>query len=404
MNLDRRDFCKLAALGAGVAMLRPRLAFGAGGGNRDVIVCVFQRGAMDGLNSVVPYADARYRTLRPTAALPEPGAAAGATLDLDGFFSLNPAASGLKALFDADELAIVHATGGLHGDLSHFSAQSLMERGCLAHQAIFDGWLNRHLAVIGPTVAFQGVGVGKAVPPSLRGAAPVIGMGSIAGVSLSTRSPRAALTPQLLQQLYAGGDELDRAAQQAFQAIDVMEQADPAQYPVDNGAIYPDTTFGDQMREVAQLIKAGLGLEVACVDIGGWDHHNQLNAELTPLLQQFSDVLAAFRKDLGTRMADVTVLSMTEFGRRAYENGSAGTDHGIGGVMFAFGGGVVGGQVYGEWPGLSEADLLDGNLSITTDYRSVLAELLAKRAGDAEVATVFPGFEDGGALGMFRPR
>jgi uncharacterized protein (DUF1501 family) len=404
MKLDRRDFCKLSALAASAGVLRPRLAFGAGTGNRDVVVCVFQRGAMDPLNSVVPYADANYRTLRPTVALPAPGAAAGATLPLDNFYSLNPAAAALKTLYDAGELAIVHATGGLHGDLSHFSAQSLMERGVLAHQPVMDGWLNRHLEIIGPTVAFQGVGVGRAVPLGLRGEAPVVGMSSIDSVALTTRSARAASTTALLRQLYAGGEALDKAAQSAFAAIDVIDQADPAQYAVENGAEYPDTAFGDQLREIGQLIKADVGLEVACVDIGGWDHHNALNDELTPLLQQFSDGLGAFRKDMGARMANITVVTMTEFGRRAYENGSAGTDHGIGGVMFAFGGGVIGGKVYGEWPGLATSQLLDGNLSITTDYRSVLAELLAKRMGNTHKDVVFPEFVDGGALGMFRAR
>lgn len=404
MNLDRRDFCKFSALGAGALALHPRLAFSAGAGNRDVIVCVFQRGGMDGLNTVVPYADVSYKTLRPNIRVPEPGAGAGAALNLDGFFGLNPAAGALKGLFDAGDLAIVHATGGLHGDLSHFTAQVLMERGVLAHQSVFSGWLNRHLEIIGPTVAFQAVGIGKAVAPALRGEAPVIGMSDIDSVALTTRSRRAAATPDLLKLLYTGGDDLDRAAQQAFDAIDVLGQADPGSNVVENGAVYPNTSFGRQMREVAQLIKAGIGLEVACVDIGGWDHHNQLNAALTPLLQQFADALAAFNIDLGARMANITVLSMSEFGRRAYENGSAGTDHGIGGVMFAFGGGVNGGKVYGEWPGLASVDLLDGNLSITTDYRSVLAELLAKRTGNTERNAVFPEFADAGALGIFRPR
>lgn len=404
MNLDRRDFCKFSALGAGALALHSRLAFGNGAGNRDVIVCVFQRGGMDGLNAVVPYADANYETLRPTVHIPEPGAGQGAALDLDGFFGLNPAAVALKSLYDAGDLAIVHATGGLHGDLSHFTAQALMERGVLAHQPVFSGWLNRHLEIIGPTVAFQAVGIGKAVAPALRGEAAVIGLGEIDNVALTTRSRRAAATPDLLKLLYTGADDLDRAAQQAFDAIDVLDQADPGSYASENGAVYPDTSFGRQMREVAQLIKAGIGLEVACVDIGGWDHHNQLNAALTPLLQQFAETLAAFHIDLGARMADITVLSMSEFGRRAYENGSAGTDHGIGGVMFAFGGGVNGGKVYGDWPGLASANLLDGNLSITTDYRSVLAELLVKRTGNGETDAVFPEFTDAGALDIFRAR
>jgi uncharacterized protein (DUF1501 family) len=405
MTLHRRDFCKFSLLGAGALALQPRLVFGAGGsGARDVLVCVFQRGGMDGLNAVVPYADADYRRLRPTIGLREPGSASDAVLDLDGFFGLNPAAAALKPLYDAGELAIVHATGGLHGDFSHFTAQSLMERGVLQHVPEFSGWLNRHLEIVGPTVGFQGVGVGTAIAPSLRGEAPVIGMSSLASVALTTHSPRALATPDLLRAMYLGDDDLDRAAQQAFDAIAVLDQADPAQYPVEAGAVYPDTAFGCQMREVAQLIKAGVGLEVACVDIGGWDHHNALNDELTPLLQQFAETLAAFRKDLGVRMDGVSLVAMTEFGRRAYENGSAGTDHGVGGVLLALGGGVQGGRVYADWPGLRNADLLDGNLSITTDYRGVLAEWLRKRAGNSEIGAVFPEFIDPGEVGLFLPR
>lgn len=404
MNLDRRDFCKFSLLGAGAAVARPRLAFGNGAGSRDVLVCVFQRGGMDGINAVVPIADANYRVQRPTTALPEPGSATGATLELDGFFAINPAASAFKSLFDAGELAIVHATGGLHGDFSHFSAQSLMERGCLAHQSVFDGWLNRHLQIVGPGQPFQAVGVGKAVAPSLRGEAPAIGLTEIDSVALTTQSRRSASTPALLKLLYTGTDALDAAAQQAFDSIDVLAQAQPGGLPTENGAQYPNTAFGRELAEIAQLIKADIGLEVACVDSGGWDHHNQLNVELTPLLQQFTDALAAFRIDLGSRMDGITVVTMSEFGRRAYENGSAGTDHGVGGVMFVFGGGVIGGKVYADWPGLATPDLLDGSLTITTDYRSVLSELLAKRLGNPHVDAVFPGFVDAGRPGMFRPR
>jgi uncharacterized protein (DUF1501 family) len=404
MSFDRRDFCKLSLLGAGAMALHPRLAFGSGSTQRDVLVCIFQRGGMDGLNVVVPYADNDYRRLRPTIGFAEPGSDSASALDLDGFFGLNPAALALKPLFEAGELAFVHAAGGLHGDFSHFTAQALMERGVLQHVPEYSGWLNRHLEIVGPSVAFQAVGMGTAVAPSLRGDAPVIGVSSLAEVALTTRSPRAAATPDLLRLLYLGSDEVDRAAQQAFDAIAVLDQADPAQFPVEQGASYPDTPFGRQMSEVAQLIKAGIGLEVACVDIGGWDHHNALNDELTPLLQQFAETLAAFRTDLGARMTGVSVVAMTEFGRRAYENGSAGTDHGVGGVLIALGGGVVGGRVYADWPGLRDADLLDGNLSITTDYRTVLAEWLRKRAGNGETTGVFPEFNDPGELGLFRAR
>lgn len=405
MSLHRRDFCKLSLFGGSAAALAPRLAFGAGNANRDVLVCVFQRGGMDGLNAVVPYADADYRRLRPTIGLPEPGASAGATLDLDGFFALNPAAAPLKSLFDAGELAVIHAVGGLHGDLSHFSAQALMERGVLAHQAVFDGWLNRHLiATNGGAAVFQAVSLGTNVAQALRGAAPVAGIRSIADVALETQSRRASTAPNLIKLLYDTEADLDRVAHQAFDAIAEIDAANPSQFPVENDAAYPAGTFGSQLRELAQLIKAGIGVEIACIDIGGWDHHNELNASLAPLLDEFSRGLAAFHVDLGTRMANVSVVCMTEFGRRAYENGSEGTDHGIGGVMFALGAGVRGGRVYGDWPGMRDAALLDGNLSITTDYRSVLAEWLSKRGGGSDIAAVFPGFVDGGALDLFDPR
>lgn len=404
MNFDRRDFCKLSAFSALPWVLGPRLAFASGAADRDVLICIFQRGGMDGLNAVAPYADTRYRTLRPTIGLPEPGAGQGALLDLDGFFGLNPAAAALQPLYAAGELAIVHACGGLHGDLSHFSAQDLMERGCLAHMPVFSGWLNRHLEIIGAGSEFQGVGVGKSVPLALRGEAPVLGMGSIEGFTLSTVSDRAQATPALLQLLYHGSGALEQAGTQAFAAIDAIGHADPASFAVENGASYPQSEFGSQMREVGQLIKAGIGLEVACVDIGGWDHHDQLNAQLTPLLQDLADTLAAFRTDLGKHMATISVVVMTEFGRRAYENASGGTDHGIGGVMFALGGGVNGGQIYVDWPGLADEQLLRGNLQISIDYRSVLSELLAKRAGNNAVEALFPEFQDAGALGIFRAR
>jgi uncharacterized protein (DUF1501 family) len=229
----------------------------------------------------------------------------------------------------------------------------------------------------------------------------VIGLSSIAGFRLTTSSGRGTAIGDALGALYNGNTLLSRNAGGALGALDEMSSANPAQYPVQNGATYPNTTFGNQMKEVAQMIKAGVGLRVACVDIGGWDHHENINNNLTPLLGELANTLAAFDTDLGTRMADVNVVTMTEFGRRAYQNGSSGTDHGAGTAMFLLGGGVAGRRVYSDWPGLRDADLFNGDLDISIDYRQVLAELIERRMGGADLDLVFPGFVRGPALGAY---
>lgn len=397
---SRRDFLKLAGLAVAAPLLQPRLAFSQSAEPGDVLVVIFQRGGMDGLNAVVPFADDDYYRLRPRVSIPRSGE--GAAIALDARFGLHPALAPLQPAFAAGELAVVHAAGAPSGSRSHFSSMDLMERAALEQPNLATGWINRHLLSRGSGGDFQGVGLGTAVQRSLSGPASVLGMAGFDDFSLQSRSAREDVLALTLQQLYGGGSPLDTVAQTAFRAMDQLRQADPAQYMAANGADYPDTPFGRQLQQVAQLIKAGLGLEAAAVDIGGWDHHNDELRLLAPLLDEFARGLAAFRTDLGAHMARVCVVSMSEFGRRAYENASGGTDHGTANCLFLLGGGVAGGRVHADWPGLRDADLDRGDLAITTDYRSVLAELLRKRRGETDLAAVFPGFAGSTDLALFR--
>jgi len=404
MSLTRREFVRNTTAVSALAALSPRLAFSADGTPaRGTLVVIFQRGGMDGLNVVVPHGDADYYRLRPSIGIARPGTTNGA-LDLDGFFGLNPALAPLLPLYQSGELAFVQATGYRHDSRSHFECQDHIERGTLHLHDITSGWLNRHLAVVGGNANFQAIGFGGAIQASLRGMAPVIGVNDIADFTLSTRSAQKATLASSLDGLYDANTLLASTSVQALAAVDELAAENPAQYPLQGGAAYPSGRFGSQLRELAQIIKAGMDLEVACVDIGGWDHHASIGQVLPPLLTELAQGLLAFRNDLGSLMADVTVATLTEFGRRAYQNASGGTDHGSAFASLVLGGGVNGGRVYAEWPGLRDTDLFNGDLNVTVDYRTWLAEMLEKRAGNADVASVFPEFTPGPSLGLFRPR
>lgn len=406
MNVTRRRF--LQGSGAlGVSLLAPRFAFAADGGDpiqpTDTLVVIFQRGGMDGLQAVVPHADGDYYRLRPGIGLPRPGAEGG-VIDLDGMFGLNPAASALKPLYDAGRLAVVHAAGLDTRNRSHFDCQDMVERGTPDKLSVADGWLNRFLQSSPGDATFDALGVGRAVQGALRGAAPVIGLSSIASFQLTSSGGRSEAIGDTLALLYDADSLLSRTARAAIDAIAQMQAADPARFTPANGASYPNTAFGNQMKEVAQMIKAGVGLRVAAVDIGGWDHHENINNNLPPLLQELAQALAAFDTDLGATMANVSVVTMTEFGRRAYQNASNGTDHGSASLMFLLGGAVNGRRVHADWPGLADAQLTDGDLRVTTDYRQVLSELIAQRLGGADLARIFPGFTPGRGTGLFATR
>ncbi|MEO8670518.1 MAG: DUF1501 domain-containing protein [Tahibacter sp.] len=404
LSASRREFLKLGLL-SGVPLLAPALSFGQavsnGAADRDVLVVIFQRGAMDGLNAVVPHFDPDYFRLRPQLALPRPGQGADAVLDLDGRYGLHPALAPLQSIYTQGRLAVVHAIGAPSGSRSHFSSQDLMERAVLALPSVSSGWLNRHLGSIGNSGIFQGIGIGTAVPRSLAGPAPVLGVNEFERFALDTHSARPDALRAALDSLHAHAQSLDTTALAAFSAIDGLAAADPAQFVAANGAAYPTTDFGRRLQQIAQLIKADIGLEVATVDIGGWDHHFDEASRLRPLLDDFARSLAAFNTDLGVRMSRVVVISMSEFGRRAYENASGGTDHGSGNCMFVMGGGVQGGRVYADWPGLADSSLVQGDLAITTDYRRVLSELLRKRRGETSLDHVFPDLGPAAELGVF---
>ena len=400
INHSRRLFLKAAGIAGSLPLLSSRLVFAQDAAvPRDVLVVVFQRGGLDGLNAVVPSGDGAYYDRRRTVSIAE---ADVLTLAGQTRFGLHPALAPLLPAYQAGELALVHAAGAPTNDRSHFSCQSLMERAVFDGSGDATGWLNRHLVARGPATDFQGVGFGTAVPRSLSGPAPVLGMGAFDDFALRTDSMRADELGETLRLLHPEAGGLDAVAQTAFSAMAELQDADPGQHPPDNGANYPQTPFGNQLLQVAQLIKSGVGLEVATVDIGGWDHHDDELNRLAPLLAEFAQALAAFRTDLGAAMSRVTVISMSEFGRRVVPNASAGTDHGTAGCLFALGGGVVGGAVYADWPGLGDADLDDGDLAITTDYRVVLRELLRKWRGETLLEDVFPGYGDPRELGMFR--
>lgn len=404
MRLDRRDFLKVSAA-ATLPFAAPRLVFGQGpSANADVLVVVFQRGGLDGLQAVVPHGDADYYRLRPTIGIPRPGTASNAAIDLDGFFGLHPSAAPLKPLYDAGRLAIVHGAGLETSSRSHFECQDFYERGSTQISQVGDGWLNRYLQSNTPGATFGAVAIGRAIQSSMRGPAPVVGISTIANFRLAAAGARAAEIEQQLAGLYGAGDTLGENARKALGALDELVAANPSARTPENGANYPATTFGNQLRELAQLIKSDLGLRAAAVDIGGWDHHENIGNFIGPLLDEMSRALVAFDTDLGPRMANVTVVTMTEFGRRAAQNGSSGTDHGAGTVMFLLGGGVLGRQVVRAWPGLRNQDLVNGDLRVTIDYRTVLAELIDQRMGGADLAHVFPGFTPGPRAGLFARR
>jgi uncharacterized protein (DUF1501 family) len=372
----------------------------------DLLIVVFQRGAMDGLNAVLPHAESEYYNLRPKLAIPEPKPGNDKTaIDLNGFFSLHPALRPLLDLWDEKALAIVHAVGSPDPTHSHFDAMDYMERGTPGEKSIPTGWIGRHLqtAPWQNESPFRAVGMGGMLPTSLRGPVPVTTLKSIADFHLQGQTSRLSEIQQTLLALYQSEMSLHAEAASAFNAIDLLSKVDVSTYTPSAGAVYPETDYGLALKQVAQIAKAEIGLEVACIDLGGWDTHNaqgQLEGELPTLLAEFAGGLSALYRDLGERAKRTTIVSMSEFGRRAYENGSGGTDHGHGNCMFVLGGGVNGGKVYGRWPGLAKDALYGpGDLAITTDFRAVLGEILEKRIENPAVNEVFPGFE-GQQLGL----
>jgi uncharacterized protein (DUF1501 family) len=378
----------------------------------DVLVIIFQRGGMDGLNAVIPYGEAgHYYNLRPSLAVQEPSSGNNQTiLDLDGFFGLNPTLSPLKDLWDEQALAIIHACGSPDPTHSHFDAMDYMERGTPGEKAIPTGWLARHLQTVADRnqSPFRAVGMGPILPTSLHGPVSATALESIASFHLggAKAGPQITRFQNELALLYSGGGTLDQEAVLTFQAMETLSELNPQGYMPSNGVKYPMGTFGSGLMQVAELIKANVGLEIATIDIGGWDTHVEEGAILGQMPKLMTDLAAgllAFYTDLGDAFQHVTVVTMSEFGRRVQENASGGTDHGHGNVMFVASKNINAAKVYGKWPGLAPEQLVTpGDLQVTTDYRTVLAELLSKRAANTQVADVFPGFDTNQNLGIFK--
>ena len=369
-------------------------------GNKKVLVTIFQRGAVDGLNMVVPYGESEYYNLRRTIAIRKPNEIEGA-IDLDGFFGLHPAMRSLEPFWKSKQLGVIHSSGSPDNTRSHFDAQDYMESGTPGYKGTRDGWLNRAVqtAASKSDSPFRAVSMTQSMPRSLYGKAP-----SVAMTNLSDFTIKAGLYTADLKGGFEGiyeqnaKDSLGEAGKETFEAVNFLKSANPSQYKPENGAIYPASQLGRSMQQIAQLLKAGVGLEVAFAEMGGWDTHtnqSQGNApargQLANLLRDFSSAIAAFATDLGKRMDDVVVLTMSEFGRTARENGSRGTDHGHGNALLVLGNSVKGGKVYGDWKGLKPDQLNEGrDLAVTTDFRDVFVEVATKHLGSKDTSVLFP--------------
>jgi uncharacterized protein (DUF1501 family) len=408
--MTRRIFLKSGAC-ALVGAAPPRFlvrSAAAASLRRKTLVAIFQRGAVDGLAMVTPYGDAAYAATRPGIALQPPRRGeSDRAVDLDGFFALHPALAALAPLWHTRALAIVHACGSPDVTRSHFDAQDYMESGTPGVKSTPDGWLSRALVTLPQQRSpFRAVAVASTLPRSLRGDAGALAMQSIerfdvrAGAMPAARQGFEALYEQSVQDLLHG------TGRETFEAVRMLKAANASRLAPANGADYPRGRLGASLRQIAQLIRADVGLEVAFADADGWDTHVGQGAEqgqLANRLRDFGAAIAAFAQDLGDRMGDVVVLTMSEFGRTVAENGNRGTDHGHATAMLVLGGGVRGGKVYGRWPGLAREQLFDGrDLAVTTDFRALFSEVALRHLGVAQPAAIFPGWKDTSpALGLF---
>jgi uncharacterized protein (DUF1501 family) len=414
--MQRRVFVKsgalaLVTLGLSPSFLR-RSVFGMelrGAARGKTLICLFQRGAADALNVIVPHGESAYYALRPSIAIPRPtssGPGGTSAIDLDGFFGLHPALSPLKPLWDRGLLAPIHAVGSPSSTRSHFDAQDYMETGTPDVKGTTDGWLNRYLATHGtcescapakPT-PFRAVALAPQTPRMLEGPSPTVAMNALDEFTVRATGGQV----ERLEALYRTGsaDVIHGAGRETFEAVKMLRAANPQRYQPEHGAEYPRSQFGQRLRQIAQLIKADVGLEIAFADVGGWDTHVNQGAatgQLANRLDDYARAVSALTTDLGDRMENVLVLTMSEFGRMARENGNRGTDHGHAGAMFLIGGSVQGGRVHGKWPGLAREQLYEGrDLALTTDFRAVFNEVAQKHLGAASTSELFPGYTASG--------
>jgi len=400
--LSRRVFLKngaFAFVSLGFAPSFMARTASAATGRSKQLIAIFQRGAVDGLSVIVPHGETEYYRARPNIAIARPNGGDAAAIDLDGFFGFNPKLQQLKALWDRRELAIVHACGSPDSTRSHFDAQDYMESATPGVKSTGDGWLNRYLQAqhAAHATPFRAVALTSQLPRMLQGAAPALAVSQLGQFGIRAGQASEAVGASFEAEYAAAADGvLNGTAREAFNAIKMLKAADPSKYQPAAGAEYPRSPFGQSLRQIAQLTKSDVGLEVAFADVGGWDTHVNQGAaqgQLANRLDNFSRSIAALVADLGDRMADTVVLTMSEFGRAVNENGNRGTDHGHGNATMVIGGGVRGGKVYGRWPGLSVDRRYDGrDLAVTTDFRDVFGEVVTRHLGVADARPIFPGY------------
>jgi len=400
--ITRRLFVKCGACAVVALAEPPRFllrAAEAAAGRRKVLVAIFQRGAVDGLSMVPPYGDAGYASGRPGIAIQPPRAGTSeSALDLDGFFAIHPSLAPLMPLWQNRALAVVHACGSPDTTRSHFDAQDYMETGTPGVKSTPDGWLARAIkARPGPVSPLRAVALGPALPRILRGDVEAVAMQNVADFDVRPAAGPGA-SRRGFEALYAQGvkDLLHGAGRETFEAVKLLKSANAAGLTPGNAAVYPPGRFAQTLRQIAQLVRADVGLEVAFADVGGWDTHvgqGNERGQLANRLREFAGALAAFTQDLGDLMADVVVLTMSEFGRTVAENGNRGTDHGHATAMLVMGGAVRGGKVYGRWPGLVRERLFEArDLAVTTDFRALFSEVATRHLGVPPTTEIFPGW------------
>lgn len=404
MSITRRVFMRNGALAvvgtAAIPSFLSRAAFAADSltGGKKRLVVIFQRGAADGLNIVIPHAEPSYFSMRPTIAVPKQN-----IIDLDGFFGLHPSLASFEPLFKDGHLAIVHAAGSPDTTRSHFDAQDYMESGTPGLKSTEDGWLNRALHSGGnkeKESPFRAVAMGGKLPRILAGPEPSVAVDNIANFGVGGRNPAASPFANSFESMYAQSVDsvLHGTGSETFDAVKMLKAANPERYTPAAGASYSRGPLAQALKQTAQLIKADLGVEVAFADVGGWDTHVNQGAQQGQLAQRLSELsqsISAFWTDLGSLADSTVVVTMSEFGRTARENGNRGTDHGHANVMFVLGGPVKGGRVYGKWPGLAPEQLNEGrDLALTTDFRRVVGEVVYRHLGNKNLSAVFPQYEN----------
>ena len=409
MSISRRVFVRNGALGLVSLGLDPlfldRAVYALGSdtsrlsvlpASRRTLVCLFQRGAVDGLSMIVPHGEELYYRERPRIAIPQ-----RTVIDLDGRFGLHPELAMLKPFWDAGTLSAIHAVGSPDSTRSHFDAQDYMESGTPGVKSTVDGWANRYCqhAVEHADTPFRAVAFGPQLPRLLAGSAPSLAIDDLRAFGMRAAQPAVSdkLT-RAFEALYQGSATglLASSAEESFEAIRMLKTANPTGRAPERGAQYPRGRLGDSLQQIAQLIKADLGMEIAFADMGGWDTHVNQGSEqgqLAARLAELGRALAAFATDLGERMRDVCVLTMSEFGRTIRENGTNGTDHGHATAMLVLGGTVRGKQVAGKWPGLAPEARYEGrDVAVTTDFRDLFGEILVRHLGARDLRAVFPGY------------